>query len=161
MTILNFVYFWFFPRSAALFIACYCLSHGSLASAVITWRNSLVFHDQDKVTSLFIHIYAPLSFTVIRCIVRWRICYMKADCCGVGTFILMLLYGSLHCIMYQCSTRGRQCCLAVLSVSTCLCIRYFGPDSMIDAIWQILYWKVGSILACKFHGLTASVVRSC
>ncbi|KAF9057780.1 hypothetical protein BJ165DRAFT_1538984 [Panaeolus papilionaceus] len=66
VTILNFVYFWFFPGSPALWVACYCLSHGSLASAVITWRNSLVFHDQDKVTSLFIHIYAPLSFTVIR-----------------------------------------------------------------------------------------------
>ncbi|KAH9482888.1 Glycerophosphocholine acyltransferase 1 [Psilocybe cubensis] len=66
VTILNFVYFWLFPSSPALFVACYCLSHGSLASAVITWRNSLVFHDQDKVTSLFIHIYAPFSFTVIR-----------------------------------------------------------------------------------------------
>ncbi|KAF9569457.1 hypothetical protein CPC08DRAFT_701944 [Agrocybe pediades] len=66
VTILNFVYFWFFPSSPALFVACYCLSHGSLASAVITWRNSLVFHDQDKVISLFIHIYAPFSFTVIR-----------------------------------------------------------------------------------------------
>ncbi|KAJ3499431.1 hypothetical protein NLJ89_g10104 [Agrocybe chaxingu] len=66
VTILNFVYFWIFPSNAALFVACYALSHGSLASAVITWRNSLVFHDQDKVTSLFIHIYAPFSFTVIR-----------------------------------------------------------------------------------------------
>ncbi|KAJ3479336.1 hypothetical protein NLI96_g9123 [Meripilus lineatus] len=65
-TILNFVYIWFFPSNPALFVACYCLSHGSLASAVITWRNSLVFHDSDKVTSLFIHIYAPLTFTVIR-----------------------------------------------------------------------------------------------
>lgn len=66
VTILNFVFIWIFPSSPSLFIACYCLSNGSLASAVITWRNSLVFHDQDKVTSLFIHIYAPFSFTVIR-----------------------------------------------------------------------------------------------
>jgi len=66
VTILNFIFFWIFPSSPALFVACYSLSHGSLASAVITWRNSLVFHDQDKVTSLFIHIYAPFSFTVIR-----------------------------------------------------------------------------------------------
>jgi len=66
VTILNFIFFWIFPSSPTLFIACYCLSHGSLASAVITWRNSLVFHDQDKVTSLFIHIYPPFSFTVIR-----------------------------------------------------------------------------------------------
>ncbi|RDB20515.1 hypothetical protein Hypma_012426 [Hypsizygus marmoreus] len=66
VTILNFIYIWFLPSSPALFVACYCLSHGSLASAVITWRNSLVFHDQDKVTSLFVHIYAPFTFTVIR-----------------------------------------------------------------------------------------------
>ena len=66
VTILNFIFIWFLPANPSLFIACYCLSHGSLASAVITWRNSLVFHDQDKVTSLFVHIYAPLSFTVIR-----------------------------------------------------------------------------------------------
>ncbi|KAJ3910646.1 hypothetical protein F5879DRAFT_928354 [Lentinula edodes] len=66
VNILNFIYIWLLPQSPAMFIACYCLSHGSLASAVITWRNSLVFHDQDKVTSLFIHIYAPFSFTVIR-----------------------------------------------------------------------------------------------
>jgi hypothetical protein len=66
VTILNFVYIWLLPSSPALFVACYCLSHGSLASAVITWRNSLVFHDQDKTTSLWVHIYAPLTFTVIR-----------------------------------------------------------------------------------------------
>jgi Protein of unknown function (DUF2838) len=66
VTILNFIYFWIFPSSKLLFISCYLMSHGSLASAVITWRNSLVFHDQDKVTSLFIHIYAPFAFTVIR-----------------------------------------------------------------------------------------------
>ncbi|KAG2148065.1 hypothetical protein DEU56DRAFT_108503 [Suillus clintonianus] len=66
VTILNCIYLWFLPSNAVLFMACYCLSHGSLASAVITWRNSLVFHDTDKVTSLFVHIYAPFTFTVIR-----------------------------------------------------------------------------------------------
>ncbi|KAG6849635.1 hypothetical protein H0H93_006758 [Arthromyces matolae] len=66
VNILNFMYLWLFPSSSALFVACYCLSHGSLASAIITWRNSLVFHDLDKVTSLFIHMYPPFTFTVIR-----------------------------------------------------------------------------------------------
>ncbi|KAF8911867.1 hypothetical protein CPB85DRAFT_1302844 [Mucidula mucida] len=65
-TFLNFLFIWFLPSSPSLFVSCYCLSMGSLASAVITWRNSLVFHDQDKVTSLFVHIYAPFTFTVIR-----------------------------------------------------------------------------------------------
>lgn len=66
--VLNLIYIWLLPSNSALFVACYCLSHGSLASAVITWRNSLVFHDLDKVTSLFIHVYPPLSFSVIRCV---------------------------------------------------------------------------------------------
>ncbi|KAI0092436.1 hypothetical protein BDY19DRAFT_983147 [Irpex rosettiformis] len=65
-TILNLVYLWITPANPAMWVACYCLSHGSLASAVITWRNSLVFHDFDKVTSLFIHVYPPIVFTVIR-----------------------------------------------------------------------------------------------
>ena len=64
--ILNFLFLWVFPSNAPLWVACYCLSLGSLASAVITWRNSLVFHDSDKVTSLFIHLYPPFTFTVIR-----------------------------------------------------------------------------------------------
>lgn len=65
-TILNFVYLWIAPSSPWLFVSCYCLAHGSLGTAVITWRNSLVFHDSDKVTSLFVHIYAPFTFTTIR-----------------------------------------------------------------------------------------------
>jgi len=70
VNILNFVFLWILPHSPSLFVACYCLSHGSVASAIITWRNSLVFHDSDKVTSLFIHIYPPFTFTVIRCALR-------------------------------------------------------------------------------------------
>ncbi|KZV75656.1 hypothetical protein PENSPDRAFT_571118 [Peniophora sp. CONT] len=66
VNVLNIIYLWIAPGSSALFLACYCLSHGSLASAIITWRNSLVFHDHDKVTSMFIHFYPPLVFTVIR-----------------------------------------------------------------------------------------------
>ncbi|KAH9850061.1 hypothetical protein C2E23DRAFT_870278 [Lenzites betulinus] len=65
-SLLDLIFLWAMPDSPALFVACYCLSLGSLASAVITWRNSLVFHDWDKVTSLFIHIYPPLVFSVIR-----------------------------------------------------------------------------------------------
>ncbi|KAI0774013.1 hypothetical protein C8Q74DRAFT_1200643 [Fomes fomentarius] len=66
INVLDLIFIWVRPTSAALFVACYCISLGSLASAVITWRNSLVFHDWDKVTSLFIHIYPPLVFSVIR-----------------------------------------------------------------------------------------------
>lgn len=59
-------YIWLFPSSPKLFVACYCLSHGPLATAIATWRNSLVFHSVDKVTSLFIHVYPPFVMTVLR-----------------------------------------------------------------------------------------------
>lgn len=64
--ILCLAYLWWAPANTTLWVSAYLLSHGSLASAVITWRNSLVFHDMDKVISLFIHIYPPFVFTVIR-----------------------------------------------------------------------------------------------
>ncbi|KAK8200853.1 hypothetical protein M8818_006170 [Zalaria obscura] len=47
---------WFFPSSKRLFISTYCLAFGNNAVAIAMWRNSLVFHSLDKVTSLFIHI---------------------------------------------------------------------------------------------------------
>lgn len=59
-------YIWIWPSSTVLYVACYCLSHGPLCTAIATWRNSLVFHSVDKVTSLFIHIYPPFVFTVLR-----------------------------------------------------------------------------------------------
>ncbi|KAI1097461.1 hypothetical protein F4804DRAFT_171433 [Jackrogersella minutella] len=53
---LLFLSLWIFPASKRLFIAAYCLAFGNNAVAIIMWRNSLVFHDFDKVTSLFVHI---------------------------------------------------------------------------------------------------------
>ncbi|KAH8908960.1 hypothetical protein BR93DRAFT_936526 [Coniochaeta sp. PMI_546] len=47
---------WVFPGSKRLFLSTYCLAFGNNAVAIIMWRNSLVFHSMDKVTSLFIHI---------------------------------------------------------------------------------------------------------
>lgn len=88
VNVLCVLFIWVFPSSVLLWQACYLLTHGrlalrsvgnvadrccarlgSLASAVITWRNSLVFHDWDKVVSLYIHIYPPLVFTAIRFVI--------------------------------------------------------------------------------------------
>ncbi|KAI8874648.1 hypothetical protein K501DRAFT_292286 [Backusella circina FSU 941] len=52
--------------SRALFLATFALTSGPVATAIITWRNSLVFHSLDKVTSLFIHIFPPLVMYCIR-----------------------------------------------------------------------------------------------
>ncbi|CAK7240515.1 MAG: hypothetical protein STHCBS139747_001957 [Sporothrix thermara] len=58
---------WVFPGSRRLFVACYCLAFGNNAVAIIMWRNSLVFHSFDKVTSLFIHV---MPCATLHCIVH-------------------------------------------------------------------------------------------
>lgn len=64
---LLFLSLWIFPSSKRLFISSYCLAFGNNAVAIIMWRNSLVFHDFDKVTSLFIHI---MPCATLHCIVH-------------------------------------------------------------------------------------------
>lgn len=58
---------WVFPGSKRLFTAVYCLAFGNNAVAIVMWRNSLVFHSFDKVTSLFIHI---MPCATLHCIVH-------------------------------------------------------------------------------------------
>ncbi|KAF4554084.1 Hypothetical protein D9617_5g069600 [Elsinoe fawcettii] len=58
---------WFFPNSKRLFISTFCLAFGNNAVAIAMWRNSLVFHSLDKVTSLFIHI---MPCVTLHCIIH-------------------------------------------------------------------------------------------
>ncbi|KZZ99357.1 hypothetical protein AAL_01929 [Moelleriella libera RCEF 2490] len=58
---------WVFPHSKRLFTSTYCLAFGNNAVAIIMWRNSLVFHSFDKVTSLFIHI---MPCATLHCLVH-------------------------------------------------------------------------------------------
>ena len=47
----------FLPESCSLFKVNFAFALGPLACAVILWRNSLVFHDRDKVTTVYIHVF--------------------------------------------------------------------------------------------------------
>ena len=58
---------WAFPSSKRLFISTYCLAFGNNAIAIAMWRNSMVFHSFDKVTSLFIHI---MPCVTLHCLVH-------------------------------------------------------------------------------------------
>lgn len=58
---------WIFPNSKRLLTSTYCLAFGNNAVAIVMWRNSLVFHSLDKVTSLFIHI---MPCATLHCIVH-------------------------------------------------------------------------------------------
>jgi hypothetical protein len=61
------VYLIFIPNSKELFVVCYALAHGPLAWAVCLFKNSLVFHSLDKITSCFIHC-SPMLVTYC---LRW------------------------------------------------------------------------------------------
>ncbi|CAF3865740.1 unnamed protein product, partial [Rotaria sp. Silwood1] len=67
VNLLTLIYLWIFPSSKILFVVCYSLTHGPLALAIILWKNSLVFHSVDNVTSIFIHMYPSITM----CTVRW------------------------------------------------------------------------------------------
>ncbi|CAL9735666.1 glycerophosphocholine acyltransferase 1 [Monosporozyma servazzii] len=65
VNLLCIIFIWFKPNSNILFQSCFALCFGSLSFAVITWRNSLVLHSIDKITSCFIHIIPTLSLYII------------------------------------------------------------------------------------------------
>eukprot|EP00457_Paulinella_chromatophora_P005142 gb/GEZN01005156.1/.p1 GENE.gb/GEZN01005156.1/~~gb/GEZN01005156.1/.p1 ORF type:complete len:527 (-),score=69.58 gb/GEZN01005156.1/:186-1766(-) len=53
-------YIWVEPSNHVLFQAAFSIANGPLLGAIIMWSNSLVFHDWDKVTSIFIHVWPAL-----------------------------------------------------------------------------------------------------
>ncbi|KAF1815776.1 hypothetical protein P152DRAFT_390260 [Eremomyces bilateralis CBS 781.70] len=58
---------WVFPNSRRLMISTFCLAFGNNAIAIAMWRNSLVFHSLEKVTTLFIHI---MPCVTLHCLVH-------------------------------------------------------------------------------------------
>lgn len=61
------VYLWTPLRSdPRVFTVVFCISHGPLPWAVYLFRNSLVFHSLDRITSCFIHISPMLVMWCLR-----------------------------------------------------------------------------------------------
>jgi len=56
----------FFPENTNWFKANYILCMGPLMFAIIVWKNSLVFHSLDKLTSFFLHCFPPLTVHLFR-----------------------------------------------------------------------------------------------
>ncbi|GAM21974.1 hypothetical protein SAMD00019534_051490 [Acytostelium subglobosum LB1] len=65
--------------SPAFFKLVFALSNGPLAWGCIVWRNSMVFHDVDKLTSVFIHLCPPI---VTYCLRWYPIDYPLELACG-------------------------------------------------------------------------------
>jgi len=63
---LFFLYLHVFSDSCSLFKLCFAFTAGPLSWAIALWKNSMVFHSLDKITSLFIHISPSLVVWAIR-----------------------------------------------------------------------------------------------
>lgn len=64
--VLHLLYLHVYPDSKLLFVLCWSFSFGPLAWAIPTWKNSMVFHSLDKITSLFIHLSPPMLMFCLR-----------------------------------------------------------------------------------------------
>lgn len=64
--VLTMAYIWFFRDSALLYYAAFAFSHGSLLVSVILFRNSLVPHSVDLITSHFVHMAPSLALWSLR-----------------------------------------------------------------------------------------------
>jgi Protein of unknown function (DUF2838) len=60
------VFLLFFHPSKHLFAAVFLLAHGPVAWAIFAWRNALVFHSLDKITSVAIHFAPALTLYTLR-----------------------------------------------------------------------------------------------
>eukprot|EP00698_Gefionella_okellyi_P026294 TRINITY_DN995_c0_g2_i3.p1 TRINITY_DN995_c0_g2~~TRINITY_DN995_c0_g2_i3.p1 ORF type:complete len:437 (+),score=60.16 TRINITY_DN995_c0_g2_i3:209-1519(+) len=89
------VYLWVpLMASRALLIATYSLATGPVVWAVAAWRNSMVFHSADKMTSIFIHLAPPMLVGALRHVPlsdRHGIC--AAGLCDNVTWNEFMLYG--------------------------------------------------------------------
>jgi len=79
-------YIYVYKTNPYFFQLVFCLCSGPLGFAVIPWKNSIVFHDWDRMTSVFIHIYPPIVVYTL----RWygdqsfAVCPSGSGGCGIS-----------------------------------------------------------------------------
>ena len=67
------------PSSSILFKISFIYSLGPLPCAILVWNNSLVFHDYDKMTSVYIHMLPG--------ILNYTLKYFNRECIGLNVCI--------------------------------------------------------------------------
>lgn len=93
------IYIWIYPNSQMLYISCCSFSWGTLSFAVITWRNKLVLHNIEKLTSTFIHVLPGVIMYVITHQLPYE--YKVARFSGsVKLENWNIMYGILHTSFY-------------------------------------------------------------
>jgi len=103
------IYLWAFNNDPRIFMIVFSITNGPLLWAIALFRNSLVFHDIAKLTSLFIHLTPALTTFCIRWfsnspgMERWKVCTEYSDECPVNFLWLLVFpmcFYSAHQIYY-------------------------------------------------------------
>eukprot|EP01087_Luapelamoeba_hula_P019173 TRINITY_DN6321_c0_g2_i1.p1 TRINITY_DN6321_c0_g2~~TRINITY_DN6321_c0_g2_i1.p1 ORF type:complete len:577 (-),score=105.53 TRINITY_DN6321_c0_g2_i1:170-1867(-) len=103
------MFLYIYPENPLIFQMTFCLSNGPLVSAIVMWKNSLVFHDLDKLTSIFIHIYPPIVTYCLRwwCVDTSLFTVCKDDDCSItlsASFVWPLILYSFWQFCYILKT---------------------------------------------------------
>lgn len=62
----------FFQHSALFFKVCFIFANGPLPIAILIWRNSFIFHDFDKIVSVYIHFLPSMLYYTLRWHTVWQ-----------------------------------------------------------------------------------------
>ena len=114
----------YFYDSVWFFKMCFILANGPLLWAIVVWRNSLVFHDFDKVTSVYIHIL-PSMLTYVG---------LTHGHCSLIDFMLFRTQNSSTCTLFSQPMMKGDEALATLTLAD------FGRAVGFYVFWQVCYY---------------------
>jgi hypothetical protein len=88
-----FINLYFFPDSQLLFKICFIYTNGPLTMAIVIWRCSLVFHDYDKITSVYVHFLPSLLY--------YAGIYVNICMIGIYVYVCTYFYICMICIYFN------------------------------------------------------------
>ncbi|RYG98730.1 DUF2838 domain-containing protein [archaeon] len=113
-------------RSDVFFKMCFIFATGSLPIAIPVWRNSLIFHDYDKIVSVYVHILPCMLYYTL----RWHADYTGSQCLHTPshTHTPSEMSSPSHASSY-------------LSDSPCppLCLSDYVAALLLYFAWQVMY----------------------
>eukprot|EP01128_Nolandella_sp_AFSM9_P012802 TRINITY_DN9635_c0_g1_i1.p1 TRINITY_DN9635_c0_g1~~TRINITY_DN9635_c0_g1_i1.p1 ORF type:complete len:379 (-),score=65.93 TRINITY_DN9635_c0_g1_i1:111-1115(-) len=83
------LYLWYAPNSPALFYTIFAFANGPLLWSIPTWRNSMIFHELDKISSLFIHLDPALLLYALRFKIAQPLRYTVPESASLPALLLV------------------------------------------------------------------------
>lgn len=115
----------FFPEGNWFFRVSYIFANGPLPWAIVVWRNSYVFHDYDRMFSVYIHILpSMLSYVGL----REGHCYLRS------------LLPSTECEVTEKSCHMMYCHPPAIVTVPTLGLQDFGLAILGYILWQTVYF---------------------